>query len=124
MSNLYKTAALFFAAMLFIIGTCTQNYGLLLTSNIHNAQSEKSDSYYSTEKPEFLFLFRNDERQINSGRNLPEQCFKNYSKNIQDNSLSPEIRLLSINSGYLSYSAIFERSLTNSDIVFPYHYFW
>lgn len=119
-----KATALFFAAILFFLSACTQNYGLLLTPHLENTRSENSASYYSTEKPELVFLYRFDERQVNYGRNLPVQFLKLFSNFIHDISFYPEIKLSSINSGYLSYSVITERSLTNSDIVFPFHYFW
>jgi hypothetical protein len=115
---------LFFAALLVFMSGSTENYGLLLTSHLQNAQSENSDSYFSTEKPDLLFLYRNDEKQVNSVRNLPVPGFKNHPNDICNNSFFPEIRILSINSGYISYSMIADRSLTNSDIVFPFHYFW
>jgi len=124
MSKVTKTTGLFFAAMLIFLSISTENYGLLLTSHLQNAQSENSDSYFSTEKPDLLFLYRNDERQVNSVRNLPVPSLKNHPNDIHYNSLSLEIRILSINSGYLSYSVIVDRNLTNSDIVFPFHYFW
>lgn len=110
--------------MLIFLSISTENYGLLLTSHLQNAQSENSDSYFSTEKPDLLFLYRNDERQVNSVRNLPVPSLKNHPNDFHYNSLSLEIRILSINSGYLSYSVIVDRNLTNSDIVFPSHYFW
>jgi hypothetical protein len=124
MSKVTKTTGLFFATMLIFLSISTENYGLLLTSHLQNAQSENSDSYFSTEKPDLLFLYRNDERQVNSVRNLPVPSLKNHPNDIHYNSLSLEIRILSINSGYLSYSVIVDRNLTNSDIVFPFHYFW
>ena len=124
MSKVTKTTGLFFAAMLIFLSISTENYGLLLTSHLQNAQSENSDSYFSTEKPDLLFLYRNDERQVNSVRNLPVPSLKNHPNDIHYNSLSLEIRILSINSGYLSYSVIVDRNLTNSDIVFPFHSFW
>jgi len=124
MSKVIRTTALFFAAILFFLSTSTQNYGLYITSHLQNTPAENTDSYYSTENPKLLFLYRNDERQVNSGRNVPTPSLKNYSNNIQYKSLSPEIRLLSINSRYYLFSLIVERSLTNSDIVFPFHYFW
>jgi hypothetical protein len=124
MSNVYKTTALFFSAMLFFLGICTQNYCLLLISHLQNTQSEDSDSYYSTEKPELLFLDRHEERLVNSVKNLPVPSLKNHPNNIHCNSLSPEVIIKSINSGYLSYSVIVDRSLKNSDIVFPFHSFW
>jgi hypothetical protein len=43
----------------FFISTCAQNFGLLLNTNIQNSQSESSDSYYSKEKSELEFIFRN-----------------------------------------------------------------
>ena len=124
MSNVYKSFAIFYATILFFLGICAQNYIALITSPLQNTQSENSVSFFSTEHPELLFLYRIDERQVNSVKNLPVPSLKNYSNNIQDNNLSPEIRLLSINSGYLSYSVIVDSGLTNSDIVFPFHYFW
>jgi hypothetical protein len=124
MSNVYKTTTLFFAAMLFIMSICTQNYGLLLTSHLQNAQSENSDSYFSTEKPDLLFVYRQEERVVYSVKNLPVPSLRNYSNDNHSYSLSPEVRILSLNSGYLSYSEIICRNLENIDIVHPFHYFW
>lgn len=124
MSKVTKPTGLFFAAMLIFLSISTANYGLLLTSPPQYAKSENTDSYFSTEKPDILFLFRNDERQINSVKNLPEPSFKNHPNSIHYSTLSPEIRISNINSGYFSYSVTVDRSLTNSDIIFPSHYFW
>ena len=124
MSIVYKTTTLFFAAMLFIMSICTQNYGLLLTSHLQNAQSENSDSYFSTEKPDLLFVYRQEERLVYSVKNLPVPSLRNYSNDNHSYSLSPEVRILSLNSGYLSYSGTICRNLENVDIVYPFHYFW
>jgi|SRR5450759_1609238 len=124
MSKVYKTTALFFAAMLFILSICTQNYGLLLISHLQNAQSENSDSFFSTEKPDLLFLTRQEERVVYSVKNLPVASLKNYPDDNHSYSLSPEVRILNLNSGYLSYSGTICRNLENVDIVYPFHYFW
>jgi len=79
MSNVYKTTTLFFAAMLFFMSICTQNYGLLLTSRLQNSQSENSDSFFSTEKPDLLFVYRQEERLVYSVKNLPvPSTMRNY----------------------------------------------
>jgi hypothetical protein len=124
MSRMIKTTGLFFAAMLFFLSISTENYGLLLTSQLQNSQSENSDSYFSKEKPDLLFLNRHEERLVYSVKNLPVPSLKNHSNDNYSNCLSPEVRILSINSGYLSYSETLYRNLTNHDIIFPFHYFW
>jgi hypothetical protein len=124
MSNIYKTSALFFAALLGFLSICTQNYGVLISSQLQNSQSENSVSYFSKEKPDLIFLAYHEERLVNSVKNQPVPSFKNHPNNVNFNSLSPEVRVFSINSGYLTYSLNVDRSLTNSDIVFPFHYFW
>jgi hypothetical protein len=124
MGKVTKTSGLFFVAMLIFLSICTENYGLLSTSPLQYSQSENSGFCFSKEKPDFLFLYRNDERQINSVRNLPGPSFKNHTNYIRCNNISLEIKISGINSGYLSYAMIVNRSLTSSDIVFPSHYFW
>jgi len=124
MSKVYKTTALFFAAMLFILSICTQDYGLLLTSHLQNAQSENSEYNFSTETPNLLFITRQEERVVYSVKNLPVPSLKNYSNDNHSYSLSPEVRILSLNSGYLSYSGTICSNLENVDIVYPFHYFW
>jgi hypothetical protein len=124
MSKVYKTAALFFAAMLFFLSICTQNHDLLLTSHLQKVHSENSDSYFSTETPDLIFLTRQEERVVYSVKNLPVPSLRNYSNDNHSYSLSPEIRILSLNSGYISYSGTICRNLENIDIVFPFHYFW
>jgi hypothetical protein len=124
MSKSLKTMAMFFVVMLFFLSIYTQNNSVILTSHLENTQSENTVSYFSTEKPELIFIDRHEERQVNSVKNLPIPSFKNQSNNINYNCLSPEIRIANIDSEYLSYSEIVERSMTNSDKVFPFHYFW
>lgn len=124
MSKVTKTTALFFAAMLFFMSISTENYGLLLTSHLQNTGFENSGSYFSKEEPNPLFLSRHEERLVTSVKDLPVTGSKNNPTDFHSNSLSSEVRLLSINSGYLSYSVTVDRNLTNSDIVFPFHYFW
>ena len=124
MSKLTKTTALFFVAMLFFISLSTENYGLLLTSQHQNTGSENSGSYLSTEKPNLFFLNRHEERLETSVKSLPNSKLKNQINDVCSNSISTEVRILSINSGYLSYSVTVYRNLTNCDIVFPFHYFW
>ncbi len=124
MSKLTKTTALFFVAMLFFISLSTENYGLLLTSQLQNTGSENSGSYLSTEKPNLFFLNRHEERLETSVKSLPNSKLKNQINDVCSNSISTEVRILSINSGYLSYSVTVYRNLTNCDIVFPFHYFW
>jgi hypothetical protein len=124
MSNVYKTTTLFFAAMLFFLSICAQNYGLLLTPLLQNSQSENTDSYFSTEKPDLLFIYRQEERVVYSINNLPVPSFKNNPNDNHSYCLSPEVRILSLNSGYLSYSETISRNLENIDIVYPFHYFW
>jgi hypothetical protein len=124
MSNVYKTTTLFFAAMLLLMSICTQNYSLLLTSYLQNDKSENSDSYFSTEKPDLLFLYRQEEKIVYSIKNLPVPSLRNNSHDNQSYSLSPEVRILSLNSGYLLYSETICRNLGNIDIIYPFHYFW
>jgi hypothetical protein len=124
MNKVRKITGLFFAALLFSLSIVTEHYGLQLASNLQKSHSENSDIYFSGEKTDFFFVFRNNERQVNSFRNLPVQSFKSHQNEINFNNFSPETRILSINSRYISYSAIIDRSLSTSDIVFPFHYFW
>jgi hypothetical protein len=124
MSNKYKAIALFFSVMLFFLSTCTQYDWLLLTSPQQNTKSENSDSYLSTDKPDIIFLSRQEERVVYSHKNLPVPGFKNYPSDNHSYSLSPEVRILSLNSGYLSYCGTIYGYLKNIDIVYPFHYFW
>jgi hypothetical protein len=124
MSKVTKTTALFFAAMIFFISISTENYGLLITSHIQNTGSENSGSYFSKEEPVPLFLSRHEERLVTSVKDLPVTSSKNNPTDFHSNRLLNEVRLLSINTRYLSYSVTVDRNLTNSDLVFPFHYFW
>ena len=124
MSNLYKTTALLFSVVLLYISTNTENYSLLLTSKLQNSECENFSSYSSTEKPNLFSQNRQGERYLNSIKNLPVFNLKNHANDLYSNSLSPTIKKMRINSEYLSYSETINRNLTNSDIVFPFHYFW
>jgi len=124
MSKVTKTIGLFFAAMLFFLSISTEKYGFLLTSQLQNNQSENSDSFFSKEKPDLFFLNRHEERLVYSVKNLPVPSLKNHPNDYHRNCLFPELRILSISTGYLSYSMTLYRNLTNNDIIFPFHYFW
>jgi hypothetical protein len=124
MNKVRKITGLFFAALLFSLSIVTEHSGLRLASNLQKSHSESSDIFFSGEKTDFFFLYRNNERQINSFKNLPVNSFKGHQSEINCNSSTPETRLLTINSRYISYSAIIDRSLSPGDIVFPFHYFW
>lgn len=124
MSFLYKTATLLFSIVLLYINTNSLNYGFLLTSNLQKTGYESLSSYFPVEKPNLFLSNRQGERFVNSIKNLPDSNFKNHSNDYYNISLSSEIRKLKINSEYLSYPETINRNLTNSDIVFPFHYFW
>lgn len=124
MNNKYRAIALLFSIMLFFLSICTQNDGLLLASPQQYTKSENSDSYFSTDKPDIIFLSRQEERVKYSVKNLPVPGLKNYPGDNHNYSLSHEVRILSLNSGYLSYSGTIYGDLKNIDIVYPFHYFW
>jgi hypothetical protein len=123
-SNLYKTTALFFSAVLFFISITTESYGLLLNSKLQKNGYESVSPYFSLEKPNLFLLNRYGEKSIISIKNLPVPVLKNFTNYIGYNSISLEIRKSGFNSDYLSYSGNIYCSLRNIDIVFPFHYFW
>lgn len=124
MNKTYKTISLFFAATLFALSIITQEYCLLLTTYTQHDRIENSHSYFSTEKPDFIFLIRQEERVVFSVKNLTGPDLKIFPNYICYNSLSLEERIISLNSEYLCYSEVVNISLPGSDIVFPFHYFW
>jgi hypothetical protein len=124
MSKVTKTTALFFAAMIFFVSISTQNYALLLTSDLRAIGSENSVSYFSAPDKIPLFLNRQQEKLVTSAKDLPVYGSKINLTDLYTNRLSNELRLLNINSDYLSFSVIDYRNFTNSEIVFPFHSFW
>jgi hypothetical protein len=124
MSKVTKISGLFFVAMLLFLSISTETYSLSLTSQLQSGQPKSSDSYFSTEKPDLFFLNRQEQRLAYSVKNLPVPSIKNHPDNFHGNCLSPEVRLSSIDSGYLSYLVTLYRNFTSHDIIFPFHYFW
>jgi hypothetical protein len=124
MSKINKTIGLFFAAMLVILSISAENNSLLLTSQVRDSQSDNSPSYFSTEKPDLFFLNRQDEKLVNSVKNLPVPSLKNHLNDFQWNCLSTEVKISIINSEYLSYSVTVDPNFISHDIIFPFHYFW
>jgi len=123
-SNLNKTTALFFSAVLFFISISTESFGLLLNSKLQNAGYESISTYFSIEKPNLFLLNRYNEKIVTSFKKLPVTDLKNHTNDFYSKSFSSEIKTLRINSIYLSYAGTVYRNLTTCDIVFPFHYFW
>jgi hypothetical protein len=123
MSNIKRPCSLFFAVLLGFL-FCTQYFGVLISSGPQNSQPDYIVSSFPEGKPDLIFLAHQEERSLNSVKNQPVPDLKNHSNNSIYNCLFPEVRLSGFHTGYLAYSVIVERSLTNRDIVFPFHYFW
>jgi hypothetical protein len=124
MTRTNRTSSLFFAALLGVLSIFTQYYGVLISSGTKISQSDYSVSSLPGGKPELIFMAHREERSLNSVKNQPVPDLKNHSNNSIYFGLFPEVRLSGFHTGYLAYSVIVERSLTNRDIVFPFHYFW
>jgi len=124
MSNLYKTAALFFSVVLLYISIYSENYNRLFASRIQNSQCENLSPYFAIENPNLYFPNRQGEGFLKSIKDLPVSNFRTNSNDLYTGNLSPEIRKLYSSSQYLSYFGIIYPSLTNCDKVFPFHYFW
>lgn len=116
--------SLFLAFVLFFLSISTENYCSLLNSILEKSGTENSDSYFSIDITDFFLLNRPDEKSEVTVKNLPYSYSKNQIGDLLKTSLSPQSVLKSVNSGYISYSEILDRNLTDGDIVFPFHYFW
>jgi hypothetical protein len=124
MSKVIRITGLFFAVMLFFLSISAKSYDLILKSDLQNKGTENSGFYFSNPDAVPLFINRQEERLVTSGQNLPVYGSKINLTDLYSNRLSNEIRLLSINSEFLSVSLIADRTLSNCDLVFPFHYFW
>lgn len=125
MSKVIRISGLFFVSVLLFISVSTGNNGLLTHSLLQSSsQPANSDSYFSIGKLDLYFLNRPEERTIFSVRNLPVPYLKKYINDLKCSFLSYEKRKFNTNSRYLSYSVRLQPSLTNNEIIFPFHYFW
>jgi hypothetical protein len=124
MSKVTKITALFFAAILLFLSQSAETYGLFLTSQLQNAETNNSASYLSAYNPDLVFLIRHEESSVNSVKNRPVSNLRNHLNEFYSNDIPPDLSLLCRNSGYLSYSGSVYLNLSKSDIVFPFHSFW
>jgi hypothetical protein len=124
MSKVTRTFGLFFIATLFFLNLSIVNYGLFLNSQIQPGQIENSDSYHSTQNFDLCSLNRTEKQPVFSVKNLPVSNLKNHPNDLHGNFLYTEERISGINSCYLSYTVTLDPSLSNREIVFPFHYFW
>jgi hypothetical protein len=124
MSKGSKISGLFFIALLLFLSIRSGNYGLLLTSQLQSNQTESSDSYFSMGKLDLAFLNRPEERTGSSVENLPIPSLKNHLAHFNCDLLCLEKRIFSVSSGYLSHSIRLYRSLTNVEIIYPFHSHW
>jgi hypothetical protein len=124
MNRLSNFIALIFAVMLSYISIHTVDYGLYLSSQVHQERSDSPASVFSSEKPGLLFLNRQEGRFVRAIKNLPVTHLKTPLINFYSTKLSTGLRVLKINREYLTYPVTVYRNLKNSDIVFPFHYFW
>jgi hypothetical protein len=124
MKHLYNITAVIFTVILLYVSIHTADYGLYVASQMQDNVTHNSGTIYSSEKPDLVFINRQDGRFVTAVRNFPVSGFKIFLINIYSNKLSLDFRTLRINPEYLSYQEVVERSLKVSDIVFPFHYFW
>jgi hypothetical protein len=124
MSNLYKIVALFSAVATFLVNSSTENYGLLLSSKPLNSRYITIGSYWSIDRPDLFLIDRFGEKSVASFKHLSVSNLKNQANSYYCSSLSSEIRKSGINIEYFTSPATICRNLTNSDIIYPFHYFW
>lgn len=124
MNKLYKTTSVLFSAVIFFISITTESYAFLLKPKLEKNGYETVKPFILLEKPNLFILNRHGEKNVTPIKNLPVTDFKNCTNDIDYNNLSLELRKSGFNSNYLSYSENIYCSLKNSDIVFPFHYFW
>jgi len=124
MSNLYKITSLFITAVIIFINSAKEYYPVLLNSIPQNGRNETINSFCSIEVPNLFLLNRHGEKSLTSLGQLPVSNLKNQSTDFYCSYLNSEILKSGINSKYLSYSETIYRNLTNSDIIFPFNYFW
>jgi hypothetical protein len=124
MSNLYKIVALFSATATFLVNTSTENYGLLLNSKPLNSRYKTIGTYCSIERPDLFVLDRFGEKSLASFKHFSVSNLKNQANSCYCSSLSSEIKKSGIYIEYFTSPATICRNLTNSDIIYPFHYFW
>jgi hypothetical protein len=124
MSRLSKIIALIFAVLLSYISIHTADYSLYLTSHLHDITSDNTGSVFSSEKPELLFLNRQEGKFVKTLKNLLVNNIKTHVINFYSDKLLSDFKVLRISREYLSYPVTVYRNLKNCDIVFPFHYFW
>lgn len=128
MSNFSKLTAILFAIMLSYVSISKDNYEKTLPATFQHAGGERSQSSFSEIALQDIFcLQRQIEHVVNPGNNFPAPVsnnLKHYPDAFSGHSFSIESRIQGIASQYLSHSKEIHRSLTISDIIFPFNYFW
>ena len=124
MNKANKTISLFLAALLFYVSINTEFYYLSINSVSINSDSGNSISYFSINKSDFFLLNRQEENLVVSVKNQPDSYSKYHASDFYVKSFSQHLRLLSKNSGYISFSEAVNLNLTTNEIIFPFQYFW
>lgn len=122
--NRLKATAILFSALLFFSSIITEKYCSILNSQFLSSGQENLSLNTPAGTPSLFVLNRNGERLVASIRNLPVDRSANQISDFQTTIQSTGLKKLIINSDYLQYSRTISRNLPNSDIIFPFHYFW
>ena len=87
------------------------------------AAEQAPASFSAGETVKFPSLTRAEE-QVSLFHHLPGPFYKNQSGGLFTQFLCSELHIQGAIAQYISRSANFCRSLSGSDIIFPFHYFW
>lgn len=124
MRNLSKITAILFSCVLFFSSIITEKYCFILNSHSLTSAEENLSSRIPDEIPDYFLLNRNGEHLVALAKNMPAFSLGGQSSDIYSNTLLSEPKKLRKNSEYLHSSGTISRNLPNSDIIFPFHYFW
>lgn len=119
-----KISGVFFILILLVLSIKWGDYNVL-KSQLHSSGPENPDYCSSTSKLDLFFLNHHpEERAFFSDNNLRTPVLKEHLTDTKFDPLSLEKRIFSVSSGYLSYSVRLQPSLTNVEIIYPFHSHW
>jgi hypothetical protein len=124
MLRVLNTLILFTTLTLSFFRQGLENYSRISEWESLNNTSENSFSFSSSEKPDYFYLPPQRLISVSPAANQTFHLISYYTNKISVGGLSAEIKIVSTFLEYLYFSETISRSLSISDIVFPFHYFW
>lgn len=125
MKKVVKAAALFPILVLYCFIVSLYSTGISASGiKFQNDQSTKEGSYFPIGGNYLLYHTTKTENVVNGFKNLLTFSFKNHTNDFLAHRKAAESYLFNTYSEYIFFAKNLVVKLQQTDIIFPFHYFW